>query len=264
MMSDAFSSVQDNFAGALLDAERPVPRAVTSHTARKPDKRFAVYRNNVIVGLSEALRTQFPATEKIVGPEFFMGMARVFVATEPPRSPVLTSYGERFPAFIEAFPPAGELPYLADVARLEVARTQAYHAADTAPLDAAAWRVDANALVGMRVTLHPSLRILRSAYPVVTIWSMNAGILEPASLEECAAEDAVIVRPQAEVEVRKLPPGGSAFLEALATGTTLGEAAATAANSHTAFDLAVNLAGMIGAGLAIELRPSSTLKGIAS
>lgn len=256
-MADVFSAVQGNFAGALLDATRPVPNTVTSHTARTPDKRFAVYRNNVISGLSQALRTQFPAAEAIVGTEFFMGMARVYIATEPPRSPVLVSYGERFPAFIETFPPAAELPYLADVARLEIARTQAYHAADAVPLDAAAWQaVDVNAISGMRVTLHPSLRVLRSVFPVVTIWSMNTGVLEPASIEDCAAEDAVIARPNADVEVRTLPPGGAAFLDALAAGQTLGEAASTAAGDHAGFDLSVNLAGLIGAGLAIQLQPS--------
>jgi len=256
-----YSAIENQFAGALLDAERPVPTAVSSHTARTPQKRFAVYRNNVIVGLSEALRTQFPATEKIVGTEFFAAMARVYVSTEPPRSPVLVSYGERFPAFIETFPPAAELPYLADVARLEFARTQAYHAADAVPLDAAAWQaVDMHELPAMQVALHPSLRVVRSAFPVVTIWSMNSGVVEPASIEDCGAEDAVIARPHAEVEVRQLPPGGATFLDALAAGTTLGEAATAAA----AFDLAVNLAGLIGAGLAIDLHHPAILKGNAS
>ena len=260
-----YSTIENQFAGALLDAERPVPPAVSSHTARAPQKRFAVYRNNVIVGLSEALRTQFPATEKIVGTEFFAAMARVFVSTEPPRSPVLVSYGERFPAFIETFPPAAELPYLADVARLEFARTLAYHAADAVPLDAAAWQaVDMSELAAMQIVLHQSLRVLRSAFPVVTIWSMNSGMQEPASIEHCGAEDAVIARPHAEVEVRQLPRGGAAFLDALAAGMTLGEAATAATTTDAAFDLAVNLAGLIGAGLAMDLHHPSILKGNAS
>ncbi len=261
----AYSVTQSAFAGALLDAERPVPPAVSSHTARTPQKRFAVYRNNVIVGLSEALRTQFPATEKIVGTEFFSAMARVYVSTEPPRSPVLMSYGERFPAFIAAFPPAAELPYLADIARLEFARTQAYHAADAVPLDAAAWQaVDMHELPAMRVALHPSLRVVRSAFPVVTIWSMNSGAREPASIEDHSSEDALIARPHSEVEVRQLPPGGAEFIDALAAGMTLGEAASAAATANAAFDLAANLAGLIGAGLAIELHHQAILKGNAS
>jgi len=264
-MTAAFPSIQENFAGALLDADRPVPAAVTSHTARGPQKRFAVYRNNVIVGLVEALRTQFTATENIVGSEFFAAMARVYVSTEPPRSPVLVNYGEGFPGFIEKFEPAAELPYLADVARLEVARTRAYHAADAAPLEPSRWQeIDPSALVGARVVLHPSLQILRSSQPVVTIWSMNAGESEPASIEDCEAEDALIVRPHLNVEVRRLPAGGATFLQALGLGATLGDAAATAAADHPQFDLAANLAGLIGAGLATELHCTSIRKDLAS
>lgn len=256
---------QDQFPGALLDSERNVPRAVSSHTARTPQKRFAVYRNNVIVGLTEALRTQFPATERIVGTEFFTALARVYVSSEPPRSPVMMNYGERFPVFIERFEPAAEIPYLADVARLEFARTQAYHAADAAPLDAVAWEsIKADALAELRVVLHPSLRVVHSAFPVVTIWSMNCGGLEPSSIEDCGPEDAVIVRPRSGVEVRLLPPGGAAFLDALGAGMTLGDSAAAATGADTAFDLSVNLAGLIGGELATELLPASNVKGIAS
>lgn len=263
-MAAAFPAFQENFAGALLDADRPLPAAVTSHGARAPQKRFAVYRNNVVVGLVEALRAQFPATERIVGTEFFAAMARVYVVSEPPRSPILVNYGGGFPGFIEQFEPAAELPYLADVARLEIARTRAYHAADATPLDPSRWEgLDPGALVGGRVTLHPSLQILRSLYPVVTIWAMNSGDAEPASIEDCGPEDALVVRPHLDVAVRRLPAGGAAFLHALASGSSLGDAAASATADHPAFELAANLAGLIGAGLATELHGTPTQKEIA-
>ena len=253
-MTLAFSTVQNNFAAALLDAERPVPGAVTSHTERNPQKRFAVYRNNVMAGLVAALRTQFPATERIVGEEFFTAMVCVYIATAPPRSPILVVYGYGFPDFIADFEPAADISYLADVARLEVARTRAYHAADAVPLDPARWQqIDPGALSAARVGLHPSIQILRSFHPVVTIWSMNTGEAQPASIEDLSGEDAVVARPHHEVLVRRLPPGGARFLEALAAGATLGEAAFGAATEHPEFDLAANLAGLIGAGLTIEL-----------
>ncbi len=263
-MTAASPAFQDNFANALLDADRAVPEAVTSHTARTPRKRFAVYRNNVIVGLVQALREQFPAIEKIVGEEFFAAMARVYVVNEPPRSPILIDYGNGFPGFIARFEPAAELPYLADVARLEIARTRAYHAADATSLNPAHWNgLDPAALADTRATLHPSLQILRSRYPVVTIWEMNAGGIEPASIEDCEAENALIVRPHFDVEVRRLPAGGAAFLHALAMGASLGEAATSAAAETPAFDLAANLAGLIGAGLATALHCTTAHKDIA-
>ncbi|KAG0919362.1 hypothetical protein G6F31_021147 [Rhizopus arrhizus] len=60
-------------------------------------------------------------------------MARVFAAATPPSSPVLLHYGAEFPDFIASFPPAEPLPYLADVARIERAATEAFHAAVSAP-----------------------------------------------------------------------------------------------------------------------------------
>jgi len=72
--------------------------------------RFAVYGNNVVVGLMEALQANFPATCRVVGDKFFRAMAREFVMLEPPTSPILLDYGAGFPDFIGCFEPAGPLP----------------------------------------------------------------------------------------------------------------------------------------------------------
>ena len=127
---------EPSFAAALLDPGLPVPLDVVSDNAPSLSRRFAVHRNNVVAGLVEALEARFPAVEKIVGKEFFVAMARAFIQKRPPRSLLLATYGDEFAEFIGAFEPAHELPYLADVARIEAARTRAYHAADAAPLGA--------------------------------------------------------------------------------------------------------------------------------
>lgn len=245
---------ETSFADALLNAGQPVPHGITAHNATNPARRFAVYRNNVVVGLRKALESRFPAVEKITGKEFFAAMAQIFVTEQPPRSPLLTNYGDEFPAFIAAFEPARELPYLADVSRLEAARTRAYHAADATPLGAEHFAaLDADALGAIRIDLHPSVEIVRSPYPIVTIWAMNSGEQELAAIEHWRGEDAVICRPYLEVEVRALPPGGAAFLTALAAGSALGEAAEAALADDPNFDLAGNLAGLIGSGVARDI-----------
>jgi hypothetical protein len=244
-----FAPLQSEFARALLDADRPVPRRLTSHTVPRPQKRFAVYRNNVVVGLLEALRARFPATERIVGAEFFRAMARVFVAAHPPRSKILSEYGEELADFIAGFEPAAALPYLPDVARLEAARTRAYHAADAEPVSPAALAAIAPETIGaLRVSLHPSLHIVRSPYPVVTIWAMNSGDMPLGPVDLDDAQDALILRPDFEVTVRRLPTGGAAFLTALGRGDTLAEATGAALDSASDFDLTANLAGLIGSG----------------
>lgn len=84
-----------------------------------PTARLAVYRNNVVGSLIDALADAFPVAQQLVGVAFFRAMAGVFARQAPPRSRILAHYGEGFAEFIEGFEPARSVPYLADVARLE-------------------------------------------------------------------------------------------------------------------------------------------------
>jgi hypothetical protein len=252
------SFAHEEFTLALLNADRPVPLTVTSHSSRHPARRFGVYRNNVVSGLINALRTRFPAVETIVGDEFFGAMARLFVTSHPPRSSVLMTYGEGFPAFIESFAPAAELPYLADVARLEAARTRAYHAADAAPVDAQQLQqFDPDRLSSAIFVLHPSVQIVRSRHPVVTIWAMNSGEAELRTIEDGAAEDALVIRAHLDVAVVRLPRGGAVFLEALLAGSAFADAVSRAGAECADFDLVDNLAGLLRTGALAGIRPST-------
>lgn len=248
------ASPHDELAAALLDPERAVPAVLTSHTARTPARRFAVYRNNVTVGLIDALRARFPAVERIVGEDFFAATARDFVRVRPPRSPLLSLYGDDFPDFVAAFAPAGDLPWLADVARLEAARTTAYHAADAPPLGPAEFAaLDPASLGDLRVTLHPSARLVRSRYPIVTIWAMNSGEAALGPVDIDTPEDALVIRPRLTVVVQRLPPGAAVFLASLSEHATLAEASTVAFATTAAFDPTASLAVLVGSGVTTSL-----------
>jgi hypothetical protein len=215
----ALRQFQTRFALALLDRDRPIPGGLVD-----PD-RFAVYRNNVHVSLIEALEARFPVTAALVGAEFFRGLARSFLELCPPRSPLLMTWGDELPEFIALFPTAAPVPYLADIARLEVARTQSYHAAD-APvmsLDELA-RVPPDAWARARIRLHPSVRTLASQWPVVAIWQANQRDAIGSEVT-WRPEDALVCRPGWSVNVHRLPADGAAFLRALASGCDLSRAA---------------------------------------
>jgi hypothetical protein len=247
------AALQSEFAEALRDPSRSLPSGVISHTSPAPQKRFAVYRNNVTVGLIGALEARFPATKRIVGEAFFTAAARLYASAHPPRSPLMMTYGDEFPDFLHAFEPAADVPYLADVARLEAARTRAYHAADANPLEPAALaEICPDALAGLHVILHPSVEIVASTFPIVTIWAMNAGEMELAPLADWPGEDALVARPALDVEVRRLPAGAAAFLQGLAAGRPLGAAAESGFARSADFELAINLAALFSTGLAIE------------
>ncbi len=246
---------QSNFAAALTDIAKPVPEGLTAWTGQRPERRFGVYRNNVASGLMGALASRFPVAEKIVGTEFFAAMSYEFIRLHPPRSPLLLAYGEDFADFVERFEPAKEVEYLPDIIRLEAARGRAYHAADAAPFQAERLAsVDPDHLAELTFVAHPSLSVLTSTHPMVTIWAMNAGDMELRPIEDWCGEDALVVRPMMNVEVHRLPAGGAAFLSALARGEALAAAVELATQAAPDFDLSSNLAGALRAGAFTDVR----------
>ena len=241
---------QQDFALALLDATRPTPRGLVGPDGLPSPRRFAVYRNNVVAGLIETLKENYPAVHRIVGDEFFRAMAGQFAAAHPPRSPIMLDYGADFPVFIDGFEPAATLPYLADVARIERAWIEAYHAADAEPLSAGDLLViDQERLAEVRLAIHPSLRVAQSRFPALTIWRMNIAGGEPAAVDlEAGGEDTLIIRPGAEVVVRQLPMGAAALVSALGAGEPVMAATVAALKATPCFDLGAVLAGLIEAG----------------
>jgi Putative DNA-binding domain len=238
------------FAAALMDPARATPVEVVGPRGKAAVKRYNVYRNNVTVSLIDALAAIYPAVQRITGVGFFRAMARSHVRATPPTSPLLFEYGRDFPAFIAAYEYAQDMPYLADTARIERAWLDAYHAADMPPLPPdALTAVPSERLGDVVLTAHPATRIVRSAYPAVAIFAMNRVEGPVAPLQTDAAEDALITRPEVDVTVRHLPPGGAVFLTSLIGGESLGAAAATAFGQTPSFDLAAGIAAMIEAGV---------------
>ncbi|MBI2737113.1 MAG: putative DNA-binding domain-containing protein [Rhodospirillales bacterium] len=242
---------QRDFSAALLDAALPVPPGLVGPDGEPSVRRFAVYRNNVVASLTEALMAAFPAVCRIVGDEFFRAMARSYVRSDPPTSPILLDYGAGFPDFVATFEPAMTLPYLPDVARIERAWIEAYHAPEALALQVSDLAdIEADRLAEIHLALHPSLRIVRSRLPALTIWRMNVANGVPGPVDLAAGEeDTLVARPAAEVEVRSMPPGGAEFVTSLADGKSIAKAMKAAVTAAPRFDLSGNLAGLIGAGV---------------
>ena len=244
--------MQPDFAAALLDPERPAPEGVVRPDGTQATKRFDVYRNNVVTSLIEALGAGFPVVKALVGDDFFSAMAGVYVRQHPPTSPLMIYYGDAFPAFLRSFEPAQAVPYLADVAALERARREAYHAADDPIGDPSALaEMTADALMATHFHLHASVRLVSSPYPVFSIWRFN--MTDDKTPPSGAAEDVLVARPHGTVEMRTLPGGGLAFLEALGAGKPLGAAQDAGLGADPAFDLSTNLAGLFQAEILTRL-----------
>lgn len=142
------------------------------------------------------------------------------------------------------------MPYLPEVARIERAWTEAYHACEAQPLGLEAFAsVSGDMFAGMRLAIHPSLRIVCSSHPALTIWRMNVSDGVPAPVDiNAGGEDALVIRSVADVEVRLLPQGGAEFLASLQDGECLAEATRSALRADEHFNLSEHLAALISAG----------------
>ncbi|MBT8408635.1 MAG: DNA-binding domain-containing protein [Alphaproteobacteria bacterium] len=244
---------QGAFTAALLSPDLPVPEGLSNPDGGPATKRFDVYRNNVIVSLTDALKTGFPVTLKLLGETFFTAMAGVYVRQHPPQSPLMMFYGAEMPGFLEGFEPVGKLGYLPDIARLELALREAYHAADAAPLDPAALQaLDPEQLVASRPRLAPAVRVLRSRWPIHALWRFN--MAEGAPKPQMASEDVLISRAEFDPEITRLAPGAAAFFESLAQDASLGDAVDAATAEATDFDLTTTLGIALSSGALTELR----------
>ncbi len=251
---------QADLAAALLDPAHPGPVGLRSWNGSDLAQRLAVHRNNVSVSLVDALAETFKVVQALVGETFFRAMALEFVRRAPPRSVVLSRYGDGLPDFIAQFAPAASLPYLAEVARLESLRSQASHAADAPVLRALESTVqaalqDAARASRLRWRLHPSAAVLDARHAAVSLWAAHQGLLLLEDIDPLQPEAALVVRPEMDVLVLRLPPGGAVLAQGLLLGLPLGDAAPAAPAADARFDLVANLALLLehGAVCAIDL-----------
>ena len=250
------AQLQRAFVDAIFCDHAPIPAAIRSSSGSAHVSRFGVYRNNVIASLINAVAARYPVVRKLLWEDAFNRVARLYVTAEPPPSPVLLEYGEGFPQFLRSVGEGTSVYYLADVAELEAARTRAYHAADATPLSRDAFGALApEHTPDLRVTLHPSMQLLKSRFPVVSIWEANQHA-NGNTIDVWQPECALIARPRLEVEVLRLTPGAHEFLSALAEGCTVGAAIERGMNNTSHFDLAECFRALISADVVVDLELS--------
>ena len=229
--------LQIGFAAALFDDDGARPPFATVPDALVVE-RMAVYRRALFANYRNALGASFPVVSKLVG-----------AAT----SGDLNVYGDAFAAFLETYPHAAGLPYLADVARLEWAQDEANRAADADHLPervlAALALVAPERLPATRLPLAPSCRLVASRFPILRIWQANQEGYGDARVTFDETADMLLIRRElAGVTIERVASAEFAWLEALASGAPLGAALESAQDTGVPFDLATALRSRIGDG----------------
>jgi hypothetical protein len=159
-----------------LTGRRPRSDADRDAAFRRPRRgtvadRWHVYAHGYTARIVEALEQECAAVRRILGPESFTALVERYVAVFPPRSFDLANVGDRLARFLEFDPLSQELPFLADLARLERAVAEAFVDADAAPLRWEGLRaLSPEDAASLRLGLAPGVLLLRSAWPLADLW----------------------------------------------------------------------------------------------
>ena len=209
------------------------------------------YRANAGAAAERALAASCPVVRQIVGEEAFAGLARACWRQRPPTRGDLAHLADALPGFVEADPRLVDVPYLADVARLEIALARAEAAGD-APVDPAAGLASLHLLAeheasALFLQLAPGAALLHAGWPAAVIWQAHRAEPEVAdaameqaraALHERRAETVFVWRADWVARAQAVGAGDAAFLQAVLAGRALDVAfeTATSADASWAFE----------------------------
>jgi len=229
--------LQRAFSNTIFDGgDKQVHACIKGSSNEAKDKRLDIYRNNVFYSLTNALADLYPVIKRLVGEQFFNATAAAYIRQCPPQSAAMVNYAADFPEFLQGFEHTAGLAYLVDVASLELAWHEAYHAEDAVTLsltDIAALQPEQ--LRQAKLLLHPSVRLLKSSFPVLKIWNANQDDQpndEPIDLDS-GGTIVCIWRPGYDVQIREIDGATCTLLQSLRDNDTLETAMANAGSTDS-------------------------------
>lgn len=188
---------------------------------------LAVYRNTIAGARADVLIGAYPTVSQVVGEDWMQQAALAFTRQMPGDEPALHLYGAAFADWLAAFPPAQDLPYLASLARLDRAWSEAHAAPDAKGLTPDDLRDQPTAaIMAMHLIVHPSVRIFRFDWSTPALWLAHRKPADPhADMAWVARDEAILIhRPEAVVQAQILVLSAHTFLKACRRGATLADA----------------------------------------
>ena len=163
--------LQADFKSFLLRGdERMLDRVIGSAKVSAP-RRLAIYYDAYRLRLLEALDSNYPVLHAWMGDDEFEQLGLAYLEAHPSTHFSIRYFGHRLSEYLASAETYRDKPYLAEMAALEWAMSEAFDAQDSpvVGLDAMA-SIPPEAWPEMRMALHASVRRLDLRWNVPAIW----------------------------------------------------------------------------------------------
>ncbi len=184
------SAIMDPEGLALDDAAERIRRPAAGTVL----DRLGAYAGGYPARIEESLADAYPAVKHLMGARRFRELSRRYLPRVPCGCYNLNAVGGLLAELLETDPLGCDLPFLADLARLEWAVWQAFHAPHAPPFhasDLVEWSADDWA--GAQVVFAPGVRVVRSRWPIADLWAARNTPYEQIDIEVEGRPQTVLV-----------------------------------------------------------------------
>ena len=201
------------------------------HTLLEPQaaRGLMAYQANGHALAERCLLAAYPVIAQLLGQDNLNALARDLWHHHPPGYGDLAQWGDALPAFLADNEQLTEVPYLADVARVEWALHRAAGATDAQPDLHSFARLSSEDPQSLTLTLAPGTVLISSAWPVVSLFTAHTDS-EPSLAEagqrvrNRVGETALVWRQGLRPCVAACPAHARGVLQSLLAGAALPDA----------------------------------------
>lgn len=217
--------LQHAFKNYVLHDDDGLVHHVTASESLPGELRLGVYRDAYQARLTQALASNYPRLQQLLGTQPFGSLSRAYLATHPSHAASVRWFGDRLPHYLGRLTRYAARPWLAELAHWEWAIAAAFDAADAAPLPPSALhRIAPAAWATLRFGIHPSaqrLQLQTNAAALFKALTQETEWPTPQTLEQ--PQDWLIWRQDLTPKYRSLAPDEARAFDLVCSHANFGE-----------------------------------------
>jgi hypothetical protein len=239
--------------------ERGLEAMIGGNQRLSARERVGIYANAYFYRLLDIFKEDFPCTYAVLGEVNFHNLITGYLIEYPPSAPSVLYAGRDLPHYLETISgpariPVPQLPFLADLARLERACIEVFHGADAEALEQSSLRdLTPESWPTLRIRLHPASQILEIEWRIDALMTAIKGGRQWVPPQRTSAT-ILVWRQECRVQYRTLEPGERAALRTAAAGADFASICASLANELESTAGVTDLAAIINRMLTGWLR----------